>query len=900
MPIFISGTLFSHRLSGIIIGSTTHKLTMRFSFKFIISAVIFVLAIPGAYAQFSDNFSNGNFTENPTWAGNTNDWVVNGDLQLQSNNTQPNSNFYLSTANAKATIAQWDFWVRLAFNPSGTNYVDLYLTASQSNITLASTTGYFVRLGDTPDEVSLYRKNANGTSTKIIDGLDGLLNNSNNVLRVRVVRDENNQWTLSRDFGATGAFIPEGSVTDATFNTSSFFGIWVRQSTASFFQRHFFDDIEVKNYVPDTTPPAIVSANATSANVLEVLFNEALNTPSATNPLHYQVNNSIGNPVSAIPDAANPLLIRLNFGSPFPNGVTNQLQVNGVRDLAGNVLTNGTTNFAFYAPQRFDVVIHELMVDPLPQVGLPNANWIELRNTSAFPINIQGYRLARSAGISGPLPAFVLLPDSMVLVCTGLAVPLLSPYGPTLSVTSFPTLPNGGDLIWLTDASGSLMHSVQYDISWYQNTVKAEGGWTLEMIDARNPCSGSNNWRASTNPAGGTPARANSIAGNNPDNTPPQLIRAFAPNANNIVLSFNERLDSVRAINATYTIGNGIGNATSVTVLPPALTQVSISIGAPLQPGVVYSITVSGLTDCSGNTIGAQNSSRVGLASPADSLDLIVNEILFNPVPLGVDYLELYNRSNNILDAGSIFVTNRSSTTGNLGTLNRLSPTNQLIFPGEYYVLTENTTIISQQFMVQNPDFLFEATSMPSFPDDKGTAVILNNTGQIIDELSYDQRWHFALISNNEGISLERIDPDKPTNNPVNWTSAAQSAGFGTPTSQNSQFRKNVGAPTGNITINPAMFSPDNDGFEDFTFIEFQFTEPGFVANVTIYDAAGRPLRVLQRNTTIGISGTFRWDGLNDKQQRVPAGNYIIYFEAFNLRGQKQVFKKGVTVAKKF
>jgi flagellar hook assembly protein FlgD len=76
--------------------------------------------------------------------------------------------------------------------------------------------------------------------------------------------------------------------------------------------------------------------------------------------------------------------------------------------------------------------------------------------------------------------------------------------------------------------------------------------------------------------------------------------------------------------------------------------------------------------------------------------------------------------------------------------------------------------------------------------------------------------------------------------------------------------------------------------------------EPGYVANVTIYDAGGRPVRVLQRNTTIAASGSFRWDGLNDKQQRVATGNYIVLFEAFNLQGKKQAFKKGVTVARKF
>jgi len=851
--------------------------------------------------QLSDNFSDGDFMNSPSWGGNAADWKVNTDGQLQSNNTLPNSNFYLSTPNAISGPSQWDFWVRLAFNTSGANYVDVYLTASQSNITLANTSGYFVRLGDTPDEISLYRKDGNGSSTKIIDGADGLLNSSNNVIRIRVIRNAANQWTLSRDLGATGAYIPEGSITDATFTASSFFGLWVRQSTASFVQRHYFDDFEVKPYAPDVTPPVLVSVTPTSSNSLDVLFNEAPEASSASLVSNYSVNNSIGSPVSAVADPANPQKIMLSFSTPFPNGITCLLLVNGVQDPAGNTLINASLPFSFYTPQRYDLVMNELMIDPTPQVGLPNANYIELTNTSAFPINLQGYRLGRAAGISGPIGSYFISPGEYVIICTGSQIPALSPYGTTLAVTNFPTFPNTGELVWLQDPSGKIMHAVEYNITWYQNAVKAEGGWSLEMIDAKNPCAGSSNWRASNQASGGTPGRANSIAAANRDQTAPQLLSAFAPDANTIQLTFNEPLDSAASVTTgRYSVSNGIGSPVRVSLHAPLFTMASLQFNNALLPGIIYTVTATGVRDCAGNLIGTNNTALTGLAKVPDSLDLVVNEILFNPKPQSVDYLEVYNRSNKILDAGSIYFTNRSSTTGNLGTLYPLSRVNRLIFPGEFYVVTENPDIIKQQFTIKNPDAIVLAPTMPSFPDDKGTVVLLSQTGKITDELKYDQRWHFALVDNEEGISLERIEYAKPTQTYDNWTSAAASAGFGTPGYQNSQYRTDISAPAGSIVLNPQMFSPDNDGFEDFCLIEFTMNEPGYVANVTIYDAGGRPVRVLQRNTTIAASGSFRWDGLNDKQQRVATGNYIVLFEAFNLQGKKQAFKKGVTVARKF
>lgn len=863
----------------------------------------FLLSGMLASGQFADNFEDGDFTSNPVWTGNAADWMVNADKQLQSNNTTPNSSFVLSTINTRATSAQWDFWVRFNFNPSGANYTDFYLTASQSNITLANTTGYFVRLGDTPDEISLYRKDANGSSVKIIDGTDGLLNTSSSTLRIRVTRNAANLWTLSRDAGtvATGVFVPEGSTTDATFTTSAFSGIWVRQSTSSFFQKHFFDDIVVKEFVPDITPPALVSATATSPTILEVLFNEPISATSASNPANYVANNGIGNPATAVQDNSNPLLIRLTFANPFPNGVNCQLSVSGIQDLAGNTLNNAGFPFSWYTPQRYDIVMNELMVDPTPQVGLPNANYIELINTSAFAINLQGFRLGRNAGLSGPLPAYFISPGQIVIVCTGSQVPALSPYGTTLAVTSFPTLPNAGDLVWLQDPSGKIMHAVEYNISWYQNAVKAEGGWSLEMVDAKNPCAGSSNWRASIQPTGGTPGRVNSIAATNRDQTAPQPVSAFAPDANTIQLTFNEPLDSTGSvIPEGYSVSNGIGSPVAVSLNAPLFTMATLRFNNALLAGTIYTVTATGPRDCAGNLIGSINTARTGLAQVPDSLDLIVNEILFNPKPQGVDYLEVYNRSNKILNAGSIYFTNRSSTTGNLGTLYPLSTTNRLLFPGSFLVVTDNPDIIKQQFTIKNPDAITLAPTMPSFPDDKGTVVLLGQTGGITDELNYDRRWHFALVDNEEGISLERIDYGKPTQTADNWTSAAANAGFGTPGYQNSQYRADITAPSGSITLNPALFSPDNDGFEDFCLIEFRMNEPGYVANVTIYDAGGRPVRVLQRNTTIAASGSFRWDGLNDKQQRVATGSYIVLFEAFNLQGKKQAFKKGVTVARKF
>ena len=62
---------------------------------------------------------------------------------------------------------------------------------------------------------------------------------------------------------------------------------------------------------------------------------------------------------------------------------------------------------------------------------------------------------------------------------------------------------------------------------------------------------------------------------------------------------------------------------------------------------------------------------------------------------------------------------------------------------------------------------------MPSWPDDHGTVVMLDEQGNVIDELSYDEKWHFPFIGNREGVSLERINADGETQDAYNWHSAS-------------------------------------------------------------------------------------------------------------------------------
>lgn len=554
------------------------------------------------------------------------------------------------------------------------------------------------------------------------------------------------------------------------------------------------------------------------------------------------------------------------------------------------------TPVCMWSQQRYDVVIHEFMADPSPAIGLPASEWIELKNNSNTVINLQQWRLADATGQSNTLPAFLLQPDSLVIVCTGSAAAALSAFGSTIAVSNFPSLDNDGDILSLKAPNGMTIHALHYNTGWYRNEVKKEGGWSLEMMDSRQPCAGSSNWRASQHPTGGTPGSKNSTDTLLADNTGPQLLRSYTTDSSTLVLLFDEPLDSISgATTSHYQLDNGIQVIQAVTV-SPLFTQVQLKLQTHLQWNTVYQVQVNNTRDCKGNAIRSNSTVKAGRAGDAQWSDLVINELLFNPRSGAEDYIECYNRSHKVLDLADLSLANRNSSRV-ISNIKAISSTPFFIFPGEYVVFSVNPAQLALDYFVQSPDRVISLATLPSLPDEEGYALLLNAAGVIVDEVPYSEKWHFKLIDNPEGVALERINPDGLSPDPGNWHSAASTAGYGTPGYRNSQYIEVNPAPA-TVAVLPVVFSPDNDGRDDVAIIQYSVTAPGYIANLVIYDAFGRPVRYLVRNGLMGLNGQWTWDGLDEKKNKLPVGRYIVFTEIFNLEGKKKLFKNVLVLAR--
>jgi len=650
-----------------------------------------------------------------------------------------------------------------------------------------------------------------------------------------------------------------------------------------------------------TSALALLNIEINNNSSITLNFNQDVNKADAEVITNYIINQGVGNPQTAQIDSFIFSKVKLNFATPFDSLLIYTITAN-ITNCAGTAISS-QNSLQFALPrkvEKFDVVIHEILPDPDPVIGLPNAEFVEIYNRSNKAFNTNNWTLSKAGSSAATLPSYLLLPDSFLIITSTTNFPLFSAHSAVIGVSSFPTLTNSGDQILLRDNSGSLIHYLEYSDSWFGSSSKINGGWTLEMIDAENPCSGEGNWQPSNDPSGGTPGRKNSVTAQNPDTILPRLVRAALEDANTLILYFNEPINNGDAsIASNYTIDQGVGQPAVALPVPFSYKTVQLEFVQNFQPKTIYTITTKNLTDCSGNTLGSNNSARFAIPDTAAPGDIIINEILFNPSTAGYDFVELYNRSDKVFDLSAFEILEYDiAEAEKILEQSAVAKFSYLLFPNEYAVVTGKASDIKQQYAVLNPDALIETSSMPNYPDKEGTCVIRLKNSFAIDSLTYSEKWHLGLLDTKDGASLERINFDVPSNDKNSWHSGASTVGFATPSYLNSQYTE-TGILEDAISVSPKAFTPDNDGENDFTFLEYEFAEAGYVANLIVYDAVGREIAHLAKNETLGSSGRFQWNGTNADNQKARIGIYFFYLEVFNLQGKVKRFKREVVLGAK-
>ncbi|RYY00036.1 MAG: hypothetical protein EOO35_00760 [Cyanobacteriota bacterium] len=77
--------------------------------------------------------------------------------------------------------------------------------------------------------------------------------------------------------------------------------------------------------------------------------------------------------------------------------------------------------------------------------------------------------------------------------------------------------------------------------------------------------------------------------------------------------------------------------------------------------------------------------------------------------------------------------------------------------------------------------------SLPTFPNESGTVILLDANKKLFDRFDYIENLHHVMVDNKAGVSLEKADYNIPSAQYSNWHSAAASEGYATPGYANSQ-----------------------------------------------------------------------------------------------------------------
>jgi len=609
-----------------------------------------------------------------------------------------------------------------------------------------------------------------------------------------------------------------------------------------------------------------------NSHTLELHFSKPI--PDANfNDAKLSINNR-ENQITLTTDLNMQLIYQLQFEHDLLEKESHAFTLTGLYDAVGDEVLGITANLSYYIPKRFDIVINEVMVDPTPSMGLPETEYIELYNNTDQTIDVNDWILQVNAK-STTLPQTEIRPTEYVVLVPSSSLKQWQNQTKVQAIGSWPALTNTSCDIILYQTDKQIMDAYRFNRNQINGEpFKADGGWSVERMDANNVSGELNNFYWSINLSGGTPGGINSIAADNTDlNTP--LLESIEQHGDSMLqINFSETMDLFNTIDLSINPEPGEMTIIKDTVF---LRYLNIHFHEPLPTNQIFQLNSIRLFDYANHELVLDKPLKFGVADSLMAGDILINEVLFNPYPDGVDFVELYNHSNKIIDIADIYLAEMDGD--QIKKLNTSSEEHRLFMPQSFIALTSNPIMIQKHYHCKNIDALIKAKSMPTLPNDEGTVTVTNYKGQLMDSFSYSDQMHFDLINDTEGISLERLSYFQPTNAASNWVSAASTLGYATPTYENSQSATVQNKSIKTFSVSPEIFTPNGNGITDRLKIHYNTSEVGGMVTIRIFDSNGHEVRYLANNQSLANKGYFIWDGLGDYGEILRPAIYIIYIQ---------------------
>jgi len=797
-------------------------------------------------------------------------------LRLRGNATRSDTS-WLATS-LSLYHGEWNYSISINGEPSNANRIDLVVMSDAADLK-SNFSGYVLKAGEngSNDVIRLMRSDK-GVFTTILSGTTPIANGGK--FQIRLIRDPIGHWQLY--VAKSGeAFEFQGSTNDITYGNLGYSGFRV------IYTRTRNSDYAIGPIHILQTTPQILQADLAGSKLNVKLDVEIRRESAVKLTVDGLKIPSISNIQGTMIDFELSSLLKAGRRTLIISGLTT---ANGVFidvDATINIDVSAIIN-----PR--DILINEYLYYPPEDIP----QFVELVNVSGNTLNLKGWELRdnstgnRSITSSDmwiePGAYLVLTPDSSTL-STYYSAPNVR------QMARFPFLNRGSkDAVILRTQSGQTIDSLAYAPS------PAGDGVSIERISLQAPSWAPTNWKPSAHRRGATPGEPNSIPPEEPST--PTMDLAVLTTPQSLTLTFSSEIDITSVYNVSI---NGIRVSISpCTSADWRVVQCSSVAVLPVEPDKPSFIEIEGARSLLGYTLPML---RVPISWVPDRGDILINEIMFNPLQARFDggsdqshYVELVNVRGHHVHVSDIQMKTKSTTSSTSSTITFLERDKAFIAPQSILVLhadTASTEVsrLSRFFGLNTDSRYFRANrSTLSLNSTAGDVWIFSSGQTTIDSIRYDAEFHYPSVRDRRGVSLERIALGGSSLDPRNWGSHAGPLG-GSPGRPNSIVHDSRPTTAAAVELYPNPFSPDNDGHEDVISIRLIMPDPGWLTKVSVYDRHGRNVRTLADGERIGMSYEIFWNGLDDQNRRVFTGFYVVLIEAWHVEQRKsQIIKKVV------
>ena len=420
-------------------------------------------------------------------------------------------------------------------------------------------------------------------------------------------------------------------------------------------------------------------------------------------------------------------------------------------------------------------------------------------------------------------------------------------------LSSFPSLNNSGDGIFLFDHTGSIIDSLIYDSNWPLSSERSTEKKRPSYISNQ-----SENWEIAELEIGLTPGSQNSKMTLDVDGMILEDSIFYSPNPpfpdSVVTLTIPIINIGIEPFNGTFSIelnDDEIGDGTFEILAVGDTVWVKSMLIAP--PSGIHEMTI--ILDISDDGNSENNIGLFSLAVRFPFGLVLMNEFFPLPDSTESEFVEIIPQQNVNINQWSLM--DLGGSKGSFPNLNLTALS--------YCVITNDSSFIVPDTSI----LILPSGGLPGLNNTSETLYLLDHTSSIIDSISYNENWSIMASR-----SMEKYRMNDFSNDLKNWGISVGDKGQ-TPGFQNSLFFASLPSQ-GTINISPDPFSPNGDGIDDELILTFSIPFNEAAIRWEVIDMAGRIIAKPYYNYYVGQNGRLKWDGKRESGKPARIGIYIM------------------------